>query len=116
MSVHSLLADTGDLIIKDGVGQEVSIKSPLRAEISDLSGLINVLVSFIFPLAAVILFAMLCYAGFVYISSEGSSDKVNQAKGIITSSIIGLILLFLAFFIIRIVSAIFGFEGGILPS
>ena len=114
--MHSLLADTGDLIIKDGVGQNFSIKSPLRSEISDLSGLMNVLVSFIFPFAAVLLFVMLCYAGFVYISSEGSADKVNQAKAIITSSIIGLILLFLAFFIIRIVSAIFGFEGGILPS
>lgn len=117
MWMLSLLSqNTGDLIIKGDAGEDFSIKSPLRSEITDISGLIDVLLTFLFPLAAVLLFVMLSYAGFVYLNSEGAPDKIKQAQGIITSSIIGLILLFLAFFIIRIVSSIFGFDGGILPS
>lgn len=116
MWLFALLAEEGDLTIKGAGAESFTINNPLRAEITDISGLMSVLISFLFPLAAVLLFCMLSYAGFVYLSSEGNAEKVNKARTIITSSIIGLIILFLAFFIIRIVSAIFGFQGGILPS
>lgn len=63
----------------------------------------NFLVSFInkmlFPLAGILGFAMIIYAGFEYTISGGDSNKQKDAQQRITSALIGLILLF-AFYII----------------
>ena len=118
MTLLTLLAeaDNGSLIIKgNGTSGDITIKSPLRSEITDISSLINVFMSFLFPLALIIIFLMFVYAGYLYLSSEGSPDKVKQAQGVITSSIVGFILLFVAFFVVRLVASFFGFQGGILP-
>lgn len=115
-----ILADasgSGGLIIRgDGNSGDLTIRNPLRSEISDVSGLVNVLMGFLLPVALLIIFLMFIYAGYLFLSSEGSAEKVKQAQGVIVSSIIGLVLLFFAFFIIRLISSIFGFQGGILPS
>ena len=114
MSLLAQAESTGDLILKNESGV-MTIKSPLRAEITDLSSLFNTMITIALPLAMLIFFCVTIYAGFILLTSEGSADKIKQAQGIFKSSIIGLILLLVAFLIVRIVATIFGFGGGILP-
>lgn len=51
---------------------------------------------------------MFIYGGFMFLISSGSSDKVGQAKKIITAAIIGLIIVFSSWLIIRFVTQAIG--------
>lgn len=114
MNLLAQAASNGDFIIKNESGN-MTIKSPLRPEITNLSELFNTLLKFLLPFAIVIFFVMSMYAGYLLLSSQGSADKIKQAQGIFMSSIVGFVLLLTAFLIVRIVAHIFGFGGGILP-
>jgi heme/copper-type cytochrome/quinol oxidase subunit 2 len=94
----------------------IVFKSPLRSEITDISSLINILIKFLFPIASLMVFGMIVYAGFTFMNSKGNATEVGKAKDMILNSLIGLVLLVVAFFIVRIAALIFGFTGGILSN
>jgi hypothetical protein len=109
------LAAPGSITIKStGADPGIALESPLRSEITDISSLISIVMTFLFPIAAVLLFCMVIYSGFVFMTSRGNSQAVSKAQGIIISAIIGFVLLVIAFFLVRLVAFIFGFSGGIL--
>lgn len=91
---------------------EFTVPSPLRSEITDLSSLIDIMITFLLPFALVILFLMFVYAGFTFMTAHGEQDKINKAKGVMISSITGVILLLVAFFLVRILATVFGLDGG----
>jgi len=51
---------------------------------------------------------MFIYGGFMFLISSGSSDKVGQAKKIIIAAVIGLIIVFSSYLIIRFVTGALG--------
>lgn len=55
-------------------------------------------------------FANLTIASLTYITSEGDPAKISKAGSRITNSLIGLIITFAAFVIVRLVIALFGIE------
>lgn len=62
---------------------------------------------------------MFVYGGFMFLISAGSSDKIGQAKKIIVAAVIGLIIVFSSYLIIRFVSQTIGVDwqgGKILPA
>ena len=70
----------------------------------------------IFP-AAVQLGSMLAFfyaiwGGLRYIMAEGDPKKVDGARGTITTAIIGFVILFLAYAVIKILDAILGTDFG----
>ena len=64
--------------------------------------------------ALVLLFFV--YGGVMFIISGGSSDRVNQAKRIITGSVIGLAIVFLSYTIIYFVATTLGYNGDIFST
>lgn len=46
---------------------------------------------------------MFIYGGFMFLISTGSSDKVTEARKIITAAVIGLLIVFASFLIIKFV-------------
>jgi len=73
-----------------------------KGECKSLSGLQNMISSLInklFPIAGILAFAMIVYAGFEYATSGGDTNKQKDAQDRIANAIIGLLLLF-AFWII----------------
>lgn len=105
--------DPGNLIIKTE-GQDFLIENPIKPELSTISGILNTLIGFLLPIGLIVVFIMIVYAGFTYISSDGDPARIKKAQGTIVTALIGLFLLFLAFFIVRLVGYIFNFQGGIL--
>ncbi len=90
-----------------------SIKGPLVG-INNLGDLINKVVNvFLIPLAGIILFIVLLWGGIGFILSRGNPEKVKSARAKITTGLIGFLLLILAFFIVRLVSFIFGLGAGL---
>jgi hypothetical protein len=51
---------------------------------------------------------MFIYGGFMFLISSGSSDKVGQAKKIIVAAVIGLIIVFSSYLIIKFVIGALG--------
>lgn len=68
------------------------------------------IVGFFVILAVVIALLYLLYGGIKWITSRGEKEQVEAARNHIIAAIIGLVVVFLAVFILSIVLAAFGIE------
>jgi hypothetical protein len=73
-----------------------------------LSKLITALLPVFITLSGIIFFVKILIGGFSYMTSAGDQVKVQAATKDITNSLIGLIVVIAAFFIIEIVQVAFG--------
>ena len=76
-------------------------------------GLIGNLITFAFVIAIVLALAWLIYGGIRWILSQGDKGKVDSARQHIIAALIGLIIVFLSYFLLNIVLTFFGISGGI---
>lgn len=67
---------------------------------STVAGIINVALS----LLGIILVTLVVYAGFLWMTAAGNDDQITKAKKILSSSIIGLIIILSAYAITRFVT------------
>jgi hypothetical protein len=89
-----------------------SIEGPLKG-INTVGDLINRVLLFLMPLAAVILLLVLIWGGYDFLNSGGDPAKVKNAQAKITTGLIGFFILVFAYFIVRVIAYIFGLETGI---
>jgi|GEM_PF-483086 len=75
-----------------------------------VSGLINRSLSFIFPLAGLLLFLMLVWGGFEMLTGAASKKNMDAGKERITAAILGFLLLFASYWIVQIVEYITGVQ------
>ena len=68
--------------------------------------LVNLIVKNMFALAGIVLFVMLFIAGFKFITK--GKEGVEDAKKILTASVVGFIIMFSAYWIVQIVSLMTG--------
>ncbi len=71
-------------------------------------GFISRILLFAFPLAGLILFAMLSWAGFEMLAGASSEKSLDAGKQRATAAIVGFLLLFVSYWIMQIVEVIFG--------
>jgi len=90
-----------------------TIQGPLDSSVDSLGKIITKGLSFIMPMAGIVLLFVLISGGYDYIMSQGNADKMKSAQAKITSGIIGFILLIASFLITRLIAAIFGLGEGI---
>ncbi|KKP60610.1 MAG: hypothetical protein UR54_C0010G0003 [Candidatus Roizmanbacteria bacterium GW2011_GWA2_34_18] len=90
-----------------------TIKGPLDPSVDSLGKIITKTLSFIMPMAGIILLFVLISGGYDYMMSQGNADKMKSAQAKITSGIIGFILLIVSFLIVRLIAVIFGLGSGI---
>lgn len=77
------------------------------------SGLIGNLITFIFVIAIILALGYLIYGGIRWILSQGDKGKVDAARQHIIAALIGLIVVFLSYFLLNIVLTFFGIPQGI---
>ena len=92
---------------------QFNITGPLQ-NINNITDLINILMKFVFPFAAVILFFVIIAGGFDLLTSRGEPEKVKSGQQKITAGIIGFVLLVLSLLASQILGFIFGVGEGIL--
>jgi hypothetical protein len=79
---------------------------------NDLLTLVNTVIKFIlFDLALPIAAIMFAYAGFLLVSSGGSTEARGKAKEIFTNTLLGLIFAVAAWLIINSILSILGYTG-----
>lgn len=73
-----------------------------------ISPIIQFAISFLFLGAVILTLFFLVFGGISFITSGGDKQKVVQARLRITYAIVGLIIIFLSFFIINLIGGFFG--------
>ena len=107
------------IIIQPSVGpltptaRPIAITGPLQ-NINTLADLVNILLTFLVPMAGIILFFVIIWGGYDLLLSQGDPERVQSGKNKITSGIIGMVPLVLSFLIARIIGYIFGVGDGII--
>ena len=90
-----------------------TINDPLNDQFTNLgsffSGETNIL-NYVFVFAGLTLFIFLIIGGFGLLTSGGSPDKVKAAQGKITSAIIGFIIIFVSYWLVRVLEIMFGIK------
>ena len=72
--------------------------------------IINILVSLLFSIAGLLLLLYLIYGGFMFLTSGGDPNKAQVAKGIITTALIGFIIIFTSYWIVQIAGRVLGLQ------
>lgn len=75
-----------------------------------LPGIISTLIKFALIVAALIAFFFLVVGGIKWITSGGDKEQTSKAQHTITAALVGLVIVFAAWAIIRLVEAFFGIE------
>lgn len=91
-----------------------NIQGPLDPKIQNLGDLISRILSFIIPLAGIVLLFVLIWGGFDYMMSQGNPEKLKGAQAKITTGLIGFFLLISSYLVVRLIAGIFGLSTGIL--
>jgi hypothetical protein len=72
------------------------------------SNVISRVITLALIIAALIALGFLIYGGIRWILSGGEKEKVEEARGTIIAALVGLVIVFAAYFIINIVFGLFG--------
>ena len=88
----------------------IRIENPLETE--DFEVIIGKIIDFIFKIAIPIVPLMMIYAGFLFVTAGGSTQKIDQAKNIIIWTIVGLAIVLLAKGFLAIIEQLLGLRGG----
>jgi len=78
------------------------------AQFSNLSIVLNQILPTIMVVASLVCLALLIMGAFSYTTSSGEQEKTQKARKTITYSIIGLVLIFLSYLMVRVISYITG--------
>ncbi len=92
-------------------GAQIPIQGPRGIQAGGLGSFENaivLIVGFLITLAIVFSLFMLIYAGWQWMTSSGDKQKVHQARQRITYTIIGLIVVFISFFILNVLGRFLG--------
>ncbi len=79
-----------------------------------LGHIVSRILSFILPIAGIILLFVLVSGGFDYMISQGDTNKIKSAQAKITTALIGFGLLIFSFLLTKLISLIFGIQTGII--
>ncbi|MBU2051886.1 hypothetical protein KKH13_01615 [Patescibacteria group bacterium] len=80
------------------------------AKLQDLELIVKNIFNIIIPLAGMAAFVVLIVGGFQYLTAGGDPKKVQQAQGIITGAIIGIIVTLGVYLIFRLLGLITGID------
>ena len=75
---------------------------------AQIGTIISAILPYLFPLAGLLLFLYLVFAGFQFLTSGGDPKKVEQAKQRLTNGIIGFLIVFISYWLVQIIARILG--------
>lgn len=96
-------------------GNTIPAPSGLKVEFQDLASFISPLLNIAFYIAVFLAFYFLVWGAFQYILASGKKEELAKAKARITWALVGLMVVFLAYFIARFGAEIFPPTTGGLP-
>ncbi|RJR15718.1 hypothetical protein C4579_01415 [Candidatus Microgenomates bacterium] len=100
-----------DLLIPPAYAQvPIASAFPPAQAFPNVGSFVNVLVKNVLLIGGIVGFAMLIYVGYRYIESGGNEKATQQNQEAFTAIIIGLIIMFVAYFLVQIAETITGVQ------
>lgn len=87
---------------------DTNFQALCNLEAGNLGAIIGAIVTFLLIIVAIIALFFLIYGGLRWVTSGGDKGKVDEARKTVIAAIVGLIIAFLAFFILSVVLSFFG--------
>jgi len=103
LASRALAADT---VVNACTGGQFHVLCDLQA--GNFGGVVGSAIQLLFAVAVVVALFYLIYGGFRWLISTGDKSKVSEAREHIVAAIIGLVVIFLSYFIINIILGFFG--------
>ena len=79
-----------------------------------ITSIIARVMTFLIPLASIILFASIVWGGYEIMMSQGDAGKLKEGRAKLTTGVVGFIILVLAYFITRLIAEVFQIGQGII--
>ena len=79
-----------------------------KLENETIGGMIGKLLPYIYVIAGLVLLLMLISGGIGLMTSAGNPDKSKASYGKITGALIGFLIIFVSYFVAKIVEVVFG--------
>jgi len=113
----SLPSDGGTMHIPDPLSptaahRPVSRVGGLFNSSQSIGEMIGALIPYVFAFAGIILFVMFIMAGFTLLTATGNKEKIAKGSAMMTSSIIGFVVIFIAFWIMQLLEMVLGVNLG----
>lgn len=70
---------------------------------TNLSQIIGRMIGALISLLGIVFVVLMVYGGFVWMTAQGNDEKIKKAKGILTSAVVGLVLVFASYVIAQTV-------------
>lgn len=103
------IIDGPDNSFFDNLNPLITEGSPVADQLSTPGGIVTRILQFLFPLAGLVLFAMIVWGGFEILSKSSQGTKGLEAgKNRITAAIVGFLLLFATYWMAQIIEVVFG--------
>lgn len=100
------------LILPGKEGESVAIPYPsgfkFTGERQNVGAIFSDILKYLYPLAGLILFFVLIASGFQLLFASGNEETIKKATKKITSAIIGFVILFISFWLIKLLEFILG--------
>ncbi len=100
--------------------QIINTSSPKYAtgnyDLNDMTQLFITASNWILGIVGSLTLVMFIYGGLLFLTSSGSSEQVSKAKGVLMAAVIGLIIVFSSYLIIKFAlgSVGIGWNGGLI--
>lgn len=95
--------------VADPLDKRINIKGDLVPTI-EIADLIRAIINLLFVVAVVVGILFLVYGGIRWIISGGDKSAVETARNTIVAAIVGLVIVFLAYFILTVVFKFLGID------
>jgi len=103
-----LLSFNVSLAQEPALGINYAANIGLERPDGDLRDLLVNIIKYILSFLGIIAVAVIMYAGYLWMTSGGSADRLAKAKKTLTNAVIGLIIIILSFAIVAFIANLFG--------
>lgn len=76
---------------------EAASKANYETDGRDVYGMINIVVSAVLAILAIVFFILIVYSGMQWMTSRGNDEKVAAAKSTIEAAVIGLVIVLVSY-------------------
>jgi hypothetical protein len=80
------------------------------SQYKSVSDLFNNILPNVYVAAGIVIFFMVVMGGFMILTNAGNADKTKEGSKIITSAIIGLLVVFASYWLIQIIQVLTGIQ------
>lgn len=107
----NIAGDKVDAETFDALNPLKQFSTGVEDDLTTPGGILTRVLRFAFPLAGLILFVMLIWAGFEIVSGAASGTKsIDAGKQRATAAVVGFILLFISYFGAQLLEVVFGIQ------